>query len=192
MFVQGTKLIVNLCTERINLRNFWWVLLVLQQKRNSSVCNHLFICRSGRWQSRWEIDLTANPVSVKGKIELHVHYFENGNLQLQNERVVEEQAKFSSPQGLGDAVLRVVKEAEDNLQTNLEDMYINMSQETFKEMRRVMPGEVAAVDSPCVIWWLMRICEQLLKRRWSGAFTCTVRPRVSAESNSVLKTHSSE
>lgn len=42
--------------------------------------------------------------------------------------------------GLGDALLRVMKEAEDDLQTNLEDMYINMSEETFKEMRRVMPG----------------------------------------------------
>lgn len=96
--------------------------------------------------------MTANPATVKGKIELHVHYFENGNLQLQNERVVEEQAKFSSPQGLGDAVLCVVKEAEDNLQTNLEDMYINMSQETFKEMRRVMPGQLSSNDSACAIW----------------------------------------
>lgn len=95
--------------------------------------------------------MTANPASVKGKIELHVHYFENGNLQLQNGRVVEEQAKFSNPQGLGDAVLRVIKEAEDDLQTNLEDMYINMSQETFKEMRRVMPGEVAVVNSACAV-----------------------------------------
>ncbi|GAB9470114.1 F-actin-capping protein subunit alpha-2 [Globisporangium polare] len=117
VYVKGSHLIVNLCTKRINLRNFW----------------------SGRWQSRWEVDLSTNPLQVKGKIALHVHYFENGNLQLKDEKSVEEDVSFSSPTGLGDALLCVIKDAEDNLQTNLEDMYINMSQETFKEMRRVMP-----------------------------------------------------
>jgi capping protein alpha len=36
-------------------------------------------------------------------------------------------------------IYQAIKEEEDLLQSNLEDMYINMSQETFKEMRRVMP-----------------------------------------------------
>ncbi|RLN91397.1 hypothetical protein BBJ28_00023601 [Nothophytophthora sp. Chile5] len=117
VYVVGSKLIVNLCTERINLRNFW----------------------GGRWQSRWELDLTANPAQVSGLIQLHVHYFENGNLQLQSSKQVEEEVAFHRPNGLGDALLRVMKDAEDDLQANLEDMYINMSEETFKEMRRVMP-----------------------------------------------------
>jgi capping protein alpha len=120
VYVVGTKLVVNLCTERINLRNFW----------------------GGRWKSRWEVDLTANPATVKGTIQLHVHYFENGNLQLQSSKDVEEEMTIQRPGGLGDALLRVMKEAEDDLQSNLEDMYINMSEETFKEMRRVMPGKL--------------------------------------------------
>ncbi|KAG3118749.1 hypothetical protein PI124_g8630 [Phytophthora idaei] len=117
VYIVGTKLVVNLCTERINLRNFW----------------------GGRWKSRWEVDLTANPSKVEGNMQLHVHYFENGNLQLQNSKDIEEEITVQRPGGLGDAILRVMKEAEDDLQTNLEDMYINMSEETFKEMRRVMP-----------------------------------------------------
>lgn len=86
------------------------------------------------------MDLTANPAKVKGNIQLHVHYFENGNLQLQSSKDVEVEITVQRVGGLGDALLRVMKEAEDDLQTNLEDMYINMSEETFKEMRRVMPG----------------------------------------------------
>ncbi|EGZ19395.1 hypothetical protein PHYSODRAFT_543033 [Phytophthora sojae] len=117
VYVVGSKIVVNLCTERINLRNFW----------------------GGRWKSRWEVDLTANPAKVKGNIQLHVHYFENGNLQLQSSKDVEVEITVQRVGGLGDALLRVMKEAEDDLQTNLEDMYINMSEETFKEMRRVMP-----------------------------------------------------
>uniref|UniRef100_A0AAV1TS71 F-actin-capping protein subunit alpha n=1 Tax=Peronospora matthiolae TaxID=2874970 RepID=A0AAV1TS71_9STRA len=117
VYVVGTKLVVNLCTERVNLRNFW----------------------GGRWKSRWEVDLTADPGVVKGTIELHVHYFENGNLQLQSSKDVEAEITTQHPGSLGDAILRIMKEAEDDLQMNLEDMYINMSEETFKEMRRVMP-----------------------------------------------------
>ncbi|EEY62586.1 F-actin-capping protein subunit alpha, putative [Phytophthora infestans T30-4] len=117
VYIVGTKLVVNLCTERINLRNYW----------------------GGRWKSRWEVDLTANPAKIKGNIQLHVHYFENGNLQLQNSKDIDEEITVQRPGGLGDAILRVMKEAEDDLQSNLEDMYINMSEETFKEMRRVMP-----------------------------------------------------
>ncbi|CAH0514012.1 unnamed protein product [Peronospora belbahrii] len=124
VYVVGTKLIVNLCTERVNLRNFW----------------------GGRWKSRWEVDLTVNPATVKGTIQLHVHYFENGNLQLQSVKDIEEEITIQSPGNLGDAILRVMKEAEDNLQMNLEDMYSNMSEETFKEMRRVMPVTQAKME----------------------------------------------
>ncbi|KAI9991801.1 hypothetical protein PInf_017172 [Phytophthora infestans] len=119
VYIVGTKLVVNLCTERINLRNYW----------------------GGRWKSRWEVDLTANPAKIKGNIQLHVHYFENGNLQLQNSKDIDEEITVQRPGGLGDAILRVMKEAEDDLQSNLEDMYINMSEETFKEMRRVCQME---------------------------------------------------
>ncbi|KAI9907478.1 hypothetical protein PsorP6_002891 [Peronosclerospora sorghi] len=118
VYVAGTTLVVHLCTERVNLRNFW----------------------AGRWKSRWEVDLRAHPAIVKGTIELHVHYFENGNLQLQSVKDVEEEISSQERAGdLGNAILQVMKEAEDNVQTHLEEMYINMSEETFKEMRRVMP-----------------------------------------------------
>ncbi|TMW65538.1 hypothetical protein Poli38472_008180 [Pythium oligandrum] len=125
VFVKGSSLVINLCTERINLRNFY----------------------SGRWKSRWEIAIDSNPVRITGKMELHVHYFENGNLQLHCEKEVsEDTTTFDRANGLGDAILRVIKDTEDALQSNLEDMYINMSQETFKEMRRVMPVTQTKMD----------------------------------------------
>ncbi|KAL7691800.1 putative F-actin-capping protein subunit alpha [Plasmopara halstedii] len=117
VYIVGTKLVVNLCAERINLRNYW----------------------GGRWKSRWEVDLSRTPLLVNGNIELHVHYFENGNLQLQSSKSIEQEITSERPGGIGDAIVRVMKDAEDKLQLNLEDMYINMSEETFKEMRRVMP-----------------------------------------------------
>ncbi|KAI9922713.1 hypothetical protein PsorP6_001333 [Peronosclerospora sorghi] len=66
--------------------------------------------------------------------------FENGNLQLQSFKDVEEEISSQERAAdVGDAILRVMKEAEGNAQTHLEEMYINMSEETFKEMRRLMP-----------------------------------------------------
>ncbi|TDH71391.1 hypothetical protein CCR75_007355 [Bremia lactucae] len=117
VYIVGTTLVVHLCTERINLRNYW----------------------GGRWKSRWQVDLATNVRALKGNIQLHVHYFENGNLQLQHTKDVDEDVSIQPPGTLGDAILRVMKDAEDAVQRNLEDMYINMSEETFKEMRRVMP-----------------------------------------------------
>lgn len=122
VYLVGTKLVINLCTERINLRNFW----------------------GGRWKSHWEVELTRTPILVKGTIALHVHYFENGNLQLQNSSDIEQESPVERASGVGDAIVRIIKEAEDELHANLEDMYINMSIETFKEMRRVMPGTYTA------------------------------------------------
>ena len=39
-----------------------------------------------------------------------------------------------------------IRKAEDLIQSNLEDMYTNMSQETFKEMRRVTPITQTKMD----------------------------------------------
>ena len=73
VYVVGTKLVVNLCTERVNLRNFW----------------------GGRWKSRWEVDLTADPGVVKGTIELHVHYFENETYSCRALRMLKRRSRLN-------------------------------------------------------------------------------------------------
>lgn len=118
MFVQdSSKLVIVLSAERANLRNYW----------------------SGKWTSRWEMDCSDSPSTLSGSIRVHVHYFENGNLQLQTKKQDTRKIEFSDPKSLANAIVEAVREAEDQVQSNLEDIYINMSNETFKEMRRVTP-----------------------------------------------------
>ncbi|KDO25914.1 hypothetical protein SPRG_08855 [Saprolegnia parasitica CBS 223.65] len=109
------ELAIVLSTERVNLRNYW----------------------SGRWKSQWTLNLETR--ALTGTIDLHVHYYEDGNLQLQSHKTTEKTLTFHDASTVGAAVVQVIRDEEHVIHSNLEDMYINMSEETFKEMRRVMP-----------------------------------------------------
>jgi len=112
------KLVVS--GAAINLRNYW----------------------SGNWRSTWTVALAEGP-TIEGTLKVRAHYFEDGNVQLQTSKAVASKplavSDDASPQQLGEAVVAVVAEAETALQRGLEDMYANMSHETFKAMRRTMP-----------------------------------------------------
>jgi len=101
--------------ERVNLRNYW----------------------SGNWISVWTVVL-GDEVTIDGSIKLRAHYFEDGNVQLQTTKVFPA-ATLTVAGNLGKAVVAHIEDAESNLQSALEDMYTNMTDETFKAMRRVMP-----------------------------------------------------
>ncbi|CCI49929.1 unnamed protein product [Albugo candida] len=125
VYAKESKLLILMCTERVNLRNYW----------------------SGQWKSRWEVDVGVQPNVMSGEINLHVHYYENGNLQLQDTKKVQQTLSLNkTPLELGEEVIRVIKDAEDSLQNSLDELYINMSHETLKEMRRIMPVTQTKMD----------------------------------------------
>ena len=106
--------------EKLNLRNFW----------------------SGQFLSTWTVALAAGGPTVSGEIKIRAHYFEEGNVQLQSKKAVAAQT-LAVDAGDAAAVAAAVKELvateERLLQEGLEEMYSNMTDETFKAMRRVMP-----------------------------------------------------
>ena len=107
------ELRVVISGERLNLRNFW----------------------SGLFVSTW----TVNPktLAVSGEIKVRAHYFEDGNVQLQTKKKIDE--TIASGDDIGVAVKTMIADEEKKLQGGLELMYANMTEETFKAMRRVMP-----------------------------------------------------
>ncbi|KAJ8600573.1 hypothetical protein CTAYLR_008185 [Chrysophaeum taylorii] len=106
---------IALSAENLNLRNYW----------------------SGNWRSTWTVSLAGAQASVQGTLKLRAHYFEDGNVQLQTTKDVEPSPVSAAD--LGRAVTDVIEDAETSLQQGLEDMYNNMTHETFKAMRRIMP-----------------------------------------------------
>ncbi|KAH9091504.1 hypothetical protein Ae201684P_011049 [Aphanomyces euteiches] len=122
VFANDSAITIVISTERVSLRNFW----------------------SGRWKSKWMLTNVSNSsATVTGRIDLHVHYFEDGNLQLQSNKEVSRSIQGAS---LAAAIIDAIREEEHVVHSNLEDMYINMSEETFKEMRRVMPVTQTKMD----------------------------------------------
>jgi capping protein (actin filament) muscle Z-line, alpha len=79
---------------------------------------------------------------VTGEIKIRAHYFESGNVQLQTKKVIA--ASTLAVKGAGaEAFATAVKDhlavSEKEILEGLEEMYANMTDETFKAMRRVMP-----------------------------------------------------
>ena len=68
------------------------------------------------------------------------HYFEDGNVQLQTHKAYDDRPlDFADAAGLAAVAVNTIDACETDLQKGLQDMYDNMSNETFKAMRRVMP-----------------------------------------------------
>lgn len=101
-----------------NLRNYW----------------------SGNWRSVWKVALNGDSAAISGSMKALVHYFEDGNVQMDADKSVDAQSlSFADADSLGDAVAGAISEAESAMQGGLEKLYSNMTDETFKDMRRVLP-----------------------------------------------------
>ncbi|GBG34866.1 F-actin-capping protein subunit alpha-2 [Hondaea fermentalgiana] len=112
----GYELVVLISGEKINLKNYW----------------------SGRWRSRFVVNI--NDCSLSGFVKINCHTFEDGNVQLDTSKNVSDiKLSFDNSASLGVAVRKKIVSIESKVQDSLEDMYVNMSQEAFKDMRRALP-----------------------------------------------------
>jgi hypothetical protein len=97
---------------------------------------------SGGWKARYAVDLTSSPgkAVLSGTIRITTHYFENGNTQMHNDKVVPATTvPYADAASLGRAVVGAIAAAEDALVEALDEMYESMSSSALKEMRRVLP-----------------------------------------------------
>ena len=109
---------MSIAGAKANLRNFW----------------------SGNWRSEWTVELGEGAARISGNVRVRAHYFEDGNVQLQTSKAFPPaRVPAASPDALAKAVVDLVEAAEGGLQRGLEAMYANMSAETVKAVRRIMP-----------------------------------------------------
>ena len=104
--------------------------------------------RSGRWRSEYIVDTSAK--SLEGKILVNVHYYEQGNVQLSTTHTVSLSLPPAiSPSGGASAaskVLALIEAEEGKYQTSLSDAYAEMSEKTFKGLRRALPMTRSKLD----------------------------------------------
>ncbi|CAG8719676.1 1679_t:CDS:2, partial [Acaulospora colombiana] len=117
------NLVLQLVANKYNPQNFW----------------------SGRWRSKYEIDL--NEKSVKGVVNVTVHYYEQGNVQLTTgfHPTISLPPSSPSPQAARQLLLQII-EAENTYQTTLSDTYHDLGEKSFKALRRALPMTRNKID----------------------------------------------
>ncbi|CAG8646400.1 13637_t:CDS:2 [Cetraspora pellucida] len=114
----GETLTIAIVDNKYNPSNFW----------------------NGRWRSTWVISPESG--EIKGTIQVNVHYYEDGNVQLNSTKDIE---ITSSPVNSEDLVIsatayaRSICKAENEFQTSLNESYVELSEHTFKGLRRALP-----------------------------------------------------
>lgn len=143
--------------------------------------------RTGRWRSSYTLDLSSSPPSLSGSIQLHVHFFEQGNVQLTTSHtpalsLPESLAGDASPADVAKVVLKTIKKAEEEYQMELNEAYREMSDKTFRNLRRALPVSGADVhalaesaltmtvssNTCCPILIQPRLANRSPGKRWTG------------------------
>lgn len=95
---------------------------------------------AGQWLSEWslEVPMGGSIGQLTGKVSCNVHYFEDGNVQL-DDKVVFQCELPAGADEVGPAFAAKVREYEQGFIAKLEDIFQNMSDSVLKGLRRRLP-----------------------------------------------------
>jgi len=115
----GSTIKITCCIGRcsLNLSNYW----------------------AGLWRSHWVLEFTDGSKSGKlsGTVRSNVHYFEDGNVQLDDGTKFQCELKFGK--GVGEAMAAQVMEYEMDFNQGMETIYQSMSEQVLQGLRRRLP-----------------------------------------------------
>ncbi|KAL0482316.1 hypothetical protein AKO1_012937 [Acrasis kona] len=91
---------------------------------------------SGRWRSVYRVTFQdGDKVKISGSMKVNVHYYENGNVQLNTNKEYGETVDGSD---IATEIGKVLRKAEGNFQTQIDTQCANLG-ETFKGLRKRLP-----------------------------------------------------
>ncbi|KAI6147400.1 F-actin-capping protein subunit alpha [Pisolithus tinctorius] len=103
---------------------------------------------SGRWRSHYHIDFDTK--MIRGKILVNVHYYEQGNVQLETSHdlaiPIPPAVVNAEPSSASSKILALIDVEESRLQTSFNDAYHEMAEKTFKGLRRALPLTRQKID----------------------------------------------
>lgn len=113
------KIIVCISSSKFNPNNYW----------------------NGRWRSTWQVTFGAGggQATLDGKLQVNVHYYEDGNVQLNTTTEKHLQAPAGDASATASTVLKAIIKAEQAFHASLDTSYTTMGDTTFKALRRALP-----------------------------------------------------
>eukprot|EP01116_Phalansterium_solitarium_P004664 TRINITY_DN15713_c0_g1_i1.p1 TRINITY_DN15713_c0_g1~~TRINITY_DN15713_c0_g1_i1.p1 ORF type:complete len:281 (+),score=65.37 TRINITY_DN15713_c0_g1_i1:180-1022(+) len=122
--VYGTngQIIVAISAARFNPNNFW----------------------NGRWRSTWT--LVPGSAELVAQLKIVVHYYEDGNVQLNTQTELRVPLQEGSPDVTAKNAFASIAKHEQTYQQQLETQYQQMGETTFKALRRALPVTRTKID----------------------------------------------
>ncbi|KAF9087809.1 F-actin-capping protein [Mortierella sp. AD031] len=102
---------------------------------------------NGRWRSVWTLDTATG--EVKATMKCKVHYYEDGNVQLETAKELEDKLTKDSSEPhkvVSKALLDLIGAAESKYQTALNESYHELAESTFNGLRRALPYTRTKLD----------------------------------------------
>ncbi|KAJ1915182.1 F-actin-capping protein subunit alpha [Mycoemilia scoparia] len=121
--VDDSKVVVCIVGNKFNPENFW----------------------NGSWRSSWIFDTSSG--TIEGKVSVHIHYYEDGNVQQISNFDFNEQLNLTDDNSeLASSIVKKIRALEQQYHRSLNDHYSQLSQKTFKAFRRMLPITRNKVD----------------------------------------------
>jgi len=113
------KVVVCISSSKFNPSNYW----------------------NGRWRSTWTAVYSpgGGQVSLHGKIQVNVHYYEDGNVQLNTSTEKHITAAGGDATTTASNAIKAIIKAEQAFHGSLDSSYNTMGDTTFKALRRALP-----------------------------------------------------
>uniref|UniRef100_A0A0N5APY4 F-actin-capping protein subunit alpha n=1 Tax=Syphacia muris TaxID=451379 RepID=A0A0N5APY4_9BILA len=128
IFVNDSTLTLCIESHRFQPKNFW----------------------NGRWRSQYVLpvgDGISGTQQLKGIIKVQVHYYEDGNVQLVSTKEVNAKVQISADYAqTAKEIFKVILLEESAYQDAVQENYQQMSNTTFKALRRQLPVTGAKFD----------------------------------------------
>ena len=95
---------------------------------------------AGSWVTTVQVALDGSTATMVGDVRIISHYFESGNIQLENDKTFPEAAKaYADSAALAEAVCGYIVDNETAMTDALDDLYEGLNAQTIKEMRMTLP-----------------------------------------------------